>query len=379
MGPMSNGPKSLRIAAVEPYHGGSHKAFLEALAKHSRHRFEVFAQAPRKWKWRMRGSALHFQKDLAAIGACDLILASDFLNLAEFLGLARGRWPNGAPPPVVLFMHENQLTYPVRNEDERDYHYAFTNITSCLAADAVWFNSAFHRDAFLAAIPTYLKRMPDDVPSGIEERIAKNARVMALGVEVPAAPRATARASDAPLRIGWNHRWEFDKNPEAFFAALYALRDGNVPFEAVVLGEQFRDSPEILKTAQGELGERVAHWGYAPSREGYFGWLASCDVVASTAIHEFFGLSVVEAALCGCALLLPKRLSYPEIVPPALHGEVLYANDGEFIARLKAFAAKPEAAGALGAKLREALTKFRWSERIAEYDAAFAEAAARKK
>ncbi|MCK6471356.1 MAG: DUF3524 domain-containing protein [Planctomycetes bacterium] len=375
MAAMSNGPKSLRIAAIEPYHGGSHKAFLEALAKHSQHAFQVFAQSPRKWKWRMRGSALHFQKDLASIGACDLVLASDFLNLAEFLGLARSRWPNGAAPPVVLFMHENQLTYPVRSEDERDYHYAFTNITSCLAADAVWFNSAFHRDAFLAAVPAYLKRMPDDVPSGIEQEIAKRSRVMALGVEVPDASKAATRESNAPLRIGWNHRWEFDKNPEAFFAALYALRDENVPFEAVVLGEQFRDSPDVFKTAKGELGPRVAHWGYAPSREAYFELLAGCDVVASSAIHEFFGLSVVEAALCGCALQLPKRLSYSEIVPPALHGEVLYDNDHELAARLKAFAARPGAAHALGAKLREALAKYRWSERIAEYDAAFANAA----
>ncbi|MEJ2436186.1 MAG: DUF3524 domain-containing protein, partial [Pseudolabrys sp.] len=33
-----------------------------------------------------------------------------------------------------------------------------------LAAQSVWFNSAFHRDEFLAAIGIFFKRMPDYQP-----------------------------------------------------------------------------------------------------------------------------------------------------------------------------------------------------------------------
>ncbi|MBE7467387.1 MAG: DUF3524 domain-containing protein [Planctomycetes bacterium] len=371
-----NPARALTVGAVEPYFGGSHKQFLEDLAAHSRHRFEFFTQPARKWKWRMRGSALHFLGEVERLGACDLLLVSDFLNLAEFLGLARGRWPRGAPPPIAMFMHENQLTYPVRHEDERDYHYGFINIVGCLAADEVWFNSAFHRDEFLAAAPAFLKRMPDAVPKGLSEALALRARVLHLGAAAPAQD-PPPRARQAPLRIGWNHRWEFDKNPEAFFAALFALHDGGVPFEAVVLGERYRDSPAVFEEARVRLGQRIAHWGFAPSRADYARLLASCDVTVSTAAHEFFGLSTVEACLHGCAVLLPNRLSYPELVPPERHARVLYRDDADLVERLRAYAAAPESARALGAELRADFARFAWPERIAAFDDAVAALAAR--
>jgi glycosyltransferase involved in cell wall biosynthesis len=38
------------------------------------------------------------------------------------------------------------------------------------------------------------------------------------------------------------------------------------------------------------------------------------DVIVSTAIHEFFGISVVEAIAAGVYPVLPRRLSYPELL-----------------------------------------------------------------
>ncbi|MCZ7645745.1 MAG: DUF3524 domain-containing protein [Planctomycetota bacterium] len=367
-------PARLRIGAIEPYFGGSHKTFLEDLAARSALRFEFFTQPARKWKWRMRGSALRFQDDLERLGACDALLVSDFLNLAEFLGLARERWPGGRPPPLAVFMHENQLTYPVRHEDERDYHYGFINLMSCLAADEVWFNSAFHRDEFLAAAPAFLKRMPDEAPAGLEARIAAKSRVLHLGVEIAPPPRTR----EGVLRVGWNHRWEFDKNPEGFFTALFELQAAGAPFEAVVLGERFRDSPEIFAQARERLGGAVAHWGFAASRKEYAALLGSCDLVVSTAHHEFFGLSVVEAGLCGCGLLAPRRLSYPELLPAGLQGEALYADGADLLARLKAYAREPARARDLGARLAAAFAPLRWSERIKAFDAALESLAGRR-
>ena len=37
-------------------------------------------------------------------------------------------------------------------------------------------------------------------------------------------------------------------------------------------------------------------------------------MIVSTADHEFFGISVVEAISAGASPLLPERLSYPEIL-----------------------------------------------------------------
>ena len=53
------------------------------------------------------------------------------------------------------------------------------------------------------------------------------------------------------------------------------------------------------------------------------------DVVVSTAIQEFFGIAVMEAAYCGARPLLPRRLVYPELYPAAC----LYDGDAGFNGR----------------------------------------------
>ena len=133
---------SLRILAIEPYYGGSHRAFLDGLAAASRHDWTVVGLPARKWKWRMRGAALHVARQLDQ--PFDVLFATDFLDLATLVGLAPQRL---AGVPKAVYFHENQLTYPVLHESERDYQFAFTNITTCLAADRVLFNSQFHRES----------------------------------------------------------------------------------------------------------------------------------------------------------------------------------------------------------------------------------------
>ena len=58
----------------------------------------------------------------------------------------------------------------------------------------------------------------------------------------------------------------------------------------------------------------VVHCGFEPDRAAYLRRLGECDVVVSTARHEFFGLAVAEALAAGCTPLLPDRLSYPELL-----------------------------------------------------------------
>jgi glycosyltransferase involved in cell wall biosynthesis len=237
----------------------------------------------------------------------DMVFCSDMLNLAEFRGLA-GRAIGTLP--TVLYFHENQLTYPARIAGERDYQFAMTNMTSALAADTVWFNSAFHRDSFLAALDAFLRRMPDHQPPDATERIRTKARVHPPGV-LPLPP--CDERLPGPLRIAWAARWEHDKNPEDFFAALRLLKTHNVPFRLSVVGEQFREMPEVFAHARREFTDCIDAWGYQAGRTTYIEVLRRADVFVSTAHHEFFGLSAIEATLAGAYPLLPQRLAYPEI------------------------------------------------------------------
>jgi glycosyltransferase involved in cell wall biosynthesis len=211
----------------------------------------------------------------------------------------------------VAYFHENQLTYPVRQESERDWHFAFTNLTTALAADAVWFNSAFHRDSFLSAAVEFLGRMPDYQPVEVVERIRAKSSVRPPGVKE--FPRRGARAP-GPLRILWAARWEHDKNPETFFEALRAVRSRGVEFRVSVVGESFRESPGVFDEAKREFGAHIDRWGYQESRADYEEALCEADVIVSTADHEFFGISVVEAVAAGAYPLVPERLAYPEII-----------------------------------------------------------------
>jgi glycosyltransferase involved in cell wall biosynthesis len=47
----------------------------------------------------------------------------------------------------------------------------------------------------------------------------------------------------------------------------------------------------------------------------YIKELSCCDLVVSTARHEFQGLAVLEAAACGAVPLVPDDLAYREIWP----------------------------------------------------------------
>jgi glycosyltransferase involved in cell wall biosynthesis len=302
----------MKILALEPYYGGSHRAFIDGLSKVSRHDWTVLTLPAHKWKWRMRHSAITFASQVTELPrrgqSWEMLFCSDMLNLAEFAALAPAEI---AGLPKVIYFHENQLTYPVRVEDERDYQFAMTNLTSALAADAVWFNSRFHMDSFLDALAKLLKSMPDNQPLEAIEKIRAKSSVYPLGIaDFPARP---AR-KPGPMRILWAARWEHDKNPEDFFEALEILKAKNVPFRVSVIGQSFRDRPKVFGQARRRFQDHIDLWGYQRSRDGYERVLCGADVVVSTANHEFFGIGILEATAAGAYPLVPDQLSYPEIL-----------------------------------------------------------------
>jgi len=323
----------------------------------------------------MRHSAITFAKQVAESfekgQSWDILFCSDMLNLAEFTALVPVEI---ASLPKVIYFHENQLTYPVRVEDERDYQFAMTNFTSALAADAVWFNSRFHMDSFLAALVKFLKSMPDNQPIREIEKIRAKSSVFPPGIEeLPLRPPR----KPGPMRILWAARWEHDKNPEDFFAALEMLKKNNIRFEISVIGQSFREKPEIFNAAKIKFEDNIIRWGYQQSREEYVNSLLEADVIVSTANHEFFGLSVLEAVAAGVYPLVPNRLSYPEILNlDGIEDTEHFFYDGtveDLAKKLSSLAARirtdklwPASINPL--KLTE---RFRWRSLVSQYDAAF--------
>ncbi len=304
----------MKILALNPYHGGSHAAFIDGWRQHSRHDFDLYVLPPHHWKWRMRHAAITLANqvaDRAAAGQMwDLVWCTDMLNLAEFRGLVSA---SVHQLPAVIYFHENQLTYPVQHPDARDLHFALTNFTSAHAADSVWFNSDYHRRELIEALRGLLRAMPDHQPVKAVDAIERKATVMWPGVDVKDDVLSRKRLDDEVPHLVWAARWEFDKNPRLFFEALKQRVDRNVDFRVSVIGEQFDDRPACFDEARQWLGDRVVHWGWQPTRDDYLAVLREADIFVSTADHEFFGIAAVEAAACGCTCVLPRRLAYPEV------------------------------------------------------------------
>ena len=349
--------EALRVLVLEPYHGGSHKSFLAGLCRNLPFAFDLMTLPARKWKWRMRLSAPFYAQELHKSGRrYDRILCSTFVDVAAFRGLAP---PWVRDVPLLTYFHENQFAYPTQFVDERDLHFALTNLTTALSSDRIAFNSLYNLESFMEGIEETLKHSYDLKLEDAIEEIQEKSRVLPPGIDFSFIDTAKEENRPGPPVILWNHRWEHDKDPDSFFEALFGLdREGN-DFRLVVLGESFKAHPEIFDAARQRLSEKVLHFGYVRSRKDYARWLKQGSVVVSTARHEFFGIAVLEAVRAGCRPLLPRRLSYPELFPE----DFLY-NEGDLLNRLKEAVRKKRLSHHVSLKLTKPVS---WEELAPAY------------
>jgi glycosyltransferase involved in cell wall biosynthesis len=369
--------RPLDVLAVEPWNSGSHAAFLNGLMERSRHRVRSLTLPGRFWKWRQTGSGLGLGARAARGPRPDLVFASDFLHLPDFLAVTRRAWP-GPPVPAVLYFHENQLSYPLQEGHDLDRAYALANLSGAAAADAVWFNSAYHMESFLTDLDALLAACPDHAPAVLAYEIAQKSAIVPLGVDLEGLDAALDAQADpaprtGPLTLLWNHRWEHDKNPEAFFGACDRLTAAGAEFRVIVLGQSFSASPAIFAEARERLGDRVLHWGFVPERAAYARLVARADVAVSLARHDFFGVAVVEAMHVGVLPLLANRLNYPDLVPPEAHARCLVADADDLVSRLTELAKDPRKART--GEARGWAARHDWRHAIQAFDAGFAEAA----
>ena len=375
-----DGASGLRITVLEPYDAISHRLHWEGLAAHSRHTITVHSLPARLWKFRMRTASFHFAELLSRAAAAgesppDLLVCSEYLSVAEMIPLLPRAWRG---IPVVVDFHENQLTYPLRPGESRDLHFAFSHLHAGIVSERAIFHSTYHRDEFLAALPGLIRPVPDVDLRSLPRRFAERSTVLPLASDAPAvAPRLEGTPRPTIL---WAHRFEYDKGPEAFVGAVERLRSAGESFRVRVLGQRFREEPLAFRRLAALLGDDLSDDGFLPDRGAYLAAVASADIALSTADHEFFGVSTLEALRSGLVPVLPDDLAYPELLPESARRPPFLYSRGDDTADAAARALAQALAIVRSGEEKEVRSeiaretdRFRWEEIAPRYDALFAE------
>jgi glycosyltransferase involved in cell wall biosynthesis len=254
----------MQILLIEPYMGGSHRAWAEGYSAASAHEVTLVTLEARWWTWRMKGSAVTLAEKVAHLAEGgyrpDVILVSDMVDVAAlrtFLHPSIGR------PPLALYFHESQFTYPDSPQMTTDSSYPFLNWTSAVAADAVFFNSPYHRDVFFSELPRLFKSFPDYTHTHLVDSVAAKTSVLPVGVDLSWTTNRVPR--DGPPLVLWNHRWEYDKDPETFADAIRAVAATH-DFRLALAGERFRTVPGALDELADDLPDRIEANDHLPTR-----------------------------------------------------------------------------------------------------------------
>jgi glycosyltransferase involved in cell wall biosynthesis len=294
---------------ISGYHSISQASWAEFIVKQvSDIEWSTIALPPRYFSWRMRGNPLSIGQLAPDVLAqpFDILLATSSIDLATVQSI----YPSLRNIPSILYFHDNQFAYPESNNPQSVVDWQITAIYSAIRADKLVFNSQFNRDSFLHGVKKLLKKMPDLAPKQLALTLEQKATILPAPIKEQLITKATEQRNK--MRIVWNHRWEWDKCPELLEKIVEKLKNHSERIELIITGQQFRTVPDSFKRLQLQ-SDLISHCQFVEDKTHYQTLLASCDVVLSTAIHEFQGIAVLEAVEAGCVPLLPNRLSYPEI------------------------------------------------------------------
>ena len=316
---------SAHILLLDPFHGGSHAAWSQGVREgltRLGHRVELHTLPANHWKWRMQGAAAIWAHRLQNAPRPDVLLTTDMCDLAQLKGLLPATWHD---VKCVVMFHENQLTFPWSPTDQdpnlgRDLAYSYINVSSALAADQVWFNSAHHRDVFLEAIDLWMSKMPKPRLPQPAARIAARSHVVRLGLDFEGwdalKPNAATNWTDCEVPVLlWNQRWSWDKGTDAWMNLVHGILEQGIPAKFVVLGESKGRLPDGWEAMRDKMGTRCLQWGYADSKSDYVQWLWRSTAAPLAPKQEYFGLAMVEAMRCEVMPWVPESHAYTETMP----------------------------------------------------------------
>ena len=301
----------MKILLLSAYDALSHQYWRKGLVRaFPEHEWIVLTLPARYFSWRLRGNSLSWavgERDVLSAGY-DLLICTSMTDLSALKGMV----PELAAVPTLCYFHENQFAYPPSQQQQQSVEPLILNLYTALAADQVLFNTGYNRQTFLDGVAGLLKKLPDHVPGNTLELLQKKSSV--LPVPLPDDVYLEHKGNEkGPLQIVFNHRWEYDKAPERMFAALKILMSREIPFQVHVVGQRFRQVPEVFAEMKQVLQPFIGSWGYIDSVDEYRSILQQSDVVLSTAIHDFQGIAVLEGAAAGCRPVVPDRLAYSEL------------------------------------------------------------------
>jgi glycosyltransferase involved in cell wall biosynthesis len=315
-----------RILLLSAYEAHSHRQWRETLtAMFPEKHWTCLSLPPRHFAWRIRGNSLSWafnHRELLGDNY-DLVIATSLCDLSSL----RGFVPALAETPTLVYFHENQFAYPVGDDQHASVEPQIINLYTALCADHIAFNSHWNRDSFLTGVSGLLKKLPDHVPPGLPEGLLARSSVVPVPLpdnlfnrsQIRAPGEVLQESTQEVLQIVWNHRHEYDKGPALLLAIVRELIQRQISFRLHLLGQQFRRQPAefaqihtLLSAYCVQQGLTPGHQGWLADRSTYEQVLQQSDIVLSTALHDFQGLSMLEAAALGCLPVAPNALAYPE-------------------------------------------------------------------
>lgn len=297
----------MKILLLSAYNTQSHNYWCNLLMnKLPEYRWTFLELPPRKFSWRIRGNALSWFAEQSEIlnRDYDTVLATSMVDLSTLIGL----FPHLGRSKKVFYFHENQFEYPLsESKNVSNVESMMVNLYGALCADKVIFNSKYNKESFFLGAEKLLKKINDHSPITVLNSVKDKTSIL----PVPICNKSPHKTDKIKNSIIWNHRWEYDKNPEDFYKTLLILKKKNIDFKLIMMGIQFKNSPPIFNKIREDFNNNILCWGQQ-TKEEYLAWLNKGEIIVSTAIHEFQGLAVMEGVQYGAEPVVPDRLSYPE-------------------------------------------------------------------